>query len=362
MRSMTLRLLAFGLAAAALTTLDRTAALSYDSVEFIPASGGPGQSLSDYHNAQLGLDLKYPSGWNVQSQPDKDSLVKIGGSKNNTSGEVAVSVNSDPNMTGNNMSKVMQMMFWRQLQNYKLISEKNIAFGPNRKLRGVMDDLSFEMNGTPIRQRYVFFEHGGRVVVLTFTSPAQGFEKLVPTYNDILLAVTPSQPGGERKTEKHGTEDGAWQLTRIQPEGLPMHFGYPKGWSVLQRHDDPDHPLEVAGQDAAGHNASIAVFNGDLHPYASVEQAIQGIEERYLKTKSSYRQTKHENISFGSSSKLDGIVHESSFEDHGAMAAQRAVFFRQGDKLFVLMFTSFGWKDNEANSLFHKILASVEND
>ena len=125
---------------------------------------------------------------------------------------------------------------------------------------------------------------------------------------------------------------------------------------------NPDHPLEISGSDNAGHQGMIALFSGELHPLATVDQTVQSIEERHFQSKTSYRLIKSETISFGSSAKLEGIEHESSYQEAGQPVKQYALFFRNKGELNALIFAGFGWKDSEVNNLFHKILASVDTE
>jgi len=333
---------------------------AYGHAEAIPASGTPSQSFSEYSDAQSGLIVKYPRGWTLQLHPDKDVLFKFSGTKDEASGEMAVSANTDPAASAEKLLKMYQLMMFSQLQNFKSIAEKKIAFGVDRKFEGLSQDVAFDMGGLPVRQRYVLFDHNGKAVTIKFTSAAPQFDKLLPTYDDMLLSVRPTT--GASTQDRAATGGGASTLVRLQSSSSPVRFAYPSGWSVTEKREDPDNPLAISGTDAAGHPGSIGLFSGDLHPNASLEQAVQALEERHFSRRAEFKTTRQETVNFGSSSRLSGIVHESTFNQGGFPAAQKAVFFREGNRLYVIALTGVAWKESEMNILFQKLLATVESE
>jgi hypothetical protein len=337
-------------------------AASVDRAEPIPASDTPARDLFVYRSNAAGVILNYPRGWKIVQHPDKNCVVKFQGAESGFPAEVTLLQTSEQTQSAQDTAKLFELVIFPKLENFKKLQEKKISFGPKHSIEGVMIEISLSFANTPVNQRYVFFQHSGKSLVLTFTGSTSTFPRLTPLYNDILLSVQSIPTSAVESAEltgSNGSSSTPW--TQFHSKTIPLRFSYPAGWMVEER-DDPDHPLEITNKDNAGRIGSIAWFSNEWNNQLNLEQVAQAVDSRYLANKPAYRQIKLENINFGAGGCLDGLVREASFEEHGVPAKQFAVFFRDKDRLHVLTFASIGWKDNASAELFHKLLATVETE
>lgn len=136
-----------------------------------------------------------------------------------------------------------------------------------------------------------------------------------------------------------------------------LTFLYPGNYK--EEHDEGvDHPASLSLNENGKH-AHINLYCGDLHPTESVSHMADMLEEKYFTTQKNYRHL-HEETRSSTKQNLEAIVKEATFEANGMPLKQLSAFFRGGDKFWALTVSTNGWTANETNSLFSRILASVE--
>ncbi len=344
---------------ASISTTNGALAAPSSRVEALPTYDSPSLQLTPYVLNGAGLAFSYPRGWKVNERPDADSLVKISGTGADGMGaEFAVGMHQiSPGLTKETFATMFEETAIGKLPGYKKVDEKRVSFGQQRAFEGVLEDFSFDANGTRVTQRLVTTSADDRIYTFAFTCSGTQFEKLMPLCDQIL--ATMKRDGGSGRTARAvGAQPQAIAWESFHSASVPFSLSYPSGWR-LEETGEKDHPLKIAGTDRVGRFAGVDVHCGDLHPAASLEMLADGLEGKYFTDLKNYKRGKRESTNFGRSSNLQGLYQEISFEKDGHPAKQLSVFFRNGDRCYMLSMTAMGWTDNEMESVFHKMLATV---
>jgi hypothetical protein len=341
------------IAALALTSTINTQALAApQGIETIGSSQSPSVALIQYSNPEAHVQVSYPRTWKLSLHPDKDTPFKI---TNPSGGDIAFGINNDPQITPDKLAKLLPTIVFSQLQDFKLLAERKIYLGLSRTIEGTVLDVSFDMNGFPVQQRYVLFNNAGRTASVTYTNAASLFNNSLPAVNDFLLSIRPSESAATGSVNQQPVS----AFDYYHSPSIPLAFAYPSGWQITET-SEPDHPVQIQGTDSAHHTGAITIFTGVLHPNAGLEESFSALEERYFKSKPGYRQVHQESMSFGSGNKIDGIIHESIYQDHGMPTQLHSAFFKdKNNNAYMFALVTYIWKDSDANSLFRKVLATV---
>jgi hypothetical protein len=75
-----------------------------------------------------------------------------------------------PNVTVDYMLGKMEEKVYDGKKNYRLINRQPVSFGSGTSLDGVEQEISFEHNGTPFRQRLLSFVVRDKVYLLSLIS------------------------------------------------------------------------------------------------------------------------------------------------------------------------------------------------
>lgn len=323
--------------------------------------------FSEYKNSDVGISFQYPKEWKESKPLEKEAIVKFAGQVGEgLSGDVVLSRFSDGN-TPESVKSVLNQFVFNKLEDLKKIQEKKVAIGAGRRLPAELQDISFAVVGLKIQQRYVLFSHKSDTYTLVFTAPAAQFNSLTPVFNNVLLSIQTS--GGTASNTKTAAvakpvtpaatpPEKAIVLKTYKSSIVPISFGYPDDWKVAEggRHDEP---VNIQGANAKGSAAVIVLHRGEMHPSLSVDDVADALQKEYFEPQKSFHQVTRQSQSFGSMSKIHGVVQEQTFEKDGTTVKQMVAMFHHGDKTYALSLLAPGWKDSDMHNLFYKVLASV---
>jgi hypothetical protein len=313
-----------------------------------------------------GLSIHYPAHWQVSEKPDKDTAVKISGALvDGSPAEMSFKLSDAKGVSKETLSKFFAEANLSKLPKYQLLSDRNVSFGEGWHIEGIDKQISFDQNGVPFRQRYVFFDGPLGVMIVTFTAPAASFANLQPISDRILMSVkkeqTRSVGGRSDNSFTSQTSPGqpeSWTFDNILAPSSPLRFSYPKGWAIQTR-QDKDHPLSIHGNDSVGKPGFIEIYSGDAPPIVTLESLATTMEEKHFAGLKDYRRIKQEPISCGSMNRIQGILHEMTFVDGGQAVKQMCLFFVQDGRLYLFTLVCPGWKETDVRTLFHKLAATI---
>jgi hypothetical protein len=318
------------------------------------------QALSNFNVKEAGINISYPTGWKVQEHPDKDSLVKFSGATGDgVAGEI--SVNAAKQFSGVSLETFAQMLqdvVASKLTSYHVTKQTTVYIGKQKNLKAICREANFSVGTLPIMQRYVIFVCADNfVTVSTISSPNQS-EKLIALSNEVFDSITGSTG---KQSDSHPSETASTsnsQFTDYTDKRVPVSFSYPRGWTSEEA-EDLDHPAKIVGHYPDGSYAEISLYRGDSHPYVTMEQMLQELENRYYANSKDYRLVRQEPSAFGSGTAIQGIAEEVSFDYKGMKVKQCFVFFPCKDKVYLLSVLSPNLKDSELQALFHKVIATI---
>lgn len=298
------------------------------------------------------ITFSYPSSWAKKGNDDKDQIVKLGGKiKDSIAGEMTVSKYADENVTPEELKTTLGI-YLKKLTNYKVLQEKNIAFGRSRKQNGILQDIFFEMNGMPINQRIVFFEGPNGAYTCTFLSVKNHFNEAAKTFNRILLSF--SFTGGSANRTSNVARK---ETNNLKAKFAPISMSYPSGWKIEE--GGGDKVVEITGTNKDGKHANITMFKGQMHPWWTLNNVVTELEKKHLETQPKFRKLNSNSKTFGSGAKITGVVQECQFESGGVPCKQLVAYFNDKTHAYVLCMTSTNWKLSNMRHAFHKVLSSL---
>jgi hypothetical protein len=336
----------------------------------LPPSQDLGWNLTDYYVKDAGMTVSYPRSWKVEEHPEKGTAVKFTDTAPGSIANYSVMVSQNTGGSLDTYVRVVEDAFLSHLPAYKRLDQREVAIGRNRRMTATSNLFTFDMNGIAIKERMTMFPLGTNWVTIAFAAIDSQFDKANPLSNQVLVSISPSAPGnrlpnataavpvaGTTGSAAHRSGE-SYEFSTCQQEKGPVAFAYPKNWQV-EHLDDPDHPLKISSKESNGSFAEMNLYCGDMHPYATVEQMLQSLEDKYYAGKKNYRLAHQDPGSFGAGGSLQGICQEVSFEQNGMQVRQKMAAFQVKDKIYVLSLVSPNWKDSEMQSLFSKVLATV---
>lgn len=320
--------------------------------EHLPAVSGSQERMALCREGKI--SFSYPESWKRMADEDKNNLVKLGGvTGSGIHGEVSVSRHDDEKVTAEALKRIIDAAYLSKLPNMHVLNDKTVTFGKHRNLKGLLEDIAFELEGIKIMQRYVFFDGPDGAYTIMFTSPAKDFNRAATTYNQILLSLA-TGPGTSAPSAPPVSP-----LAYYRSASLPVSIGYPTGWET-EEEGEFDHPLKIKGKNDQGQPAEINIHRGHITPYNNLEQVADEIESKYYKAHQDYRRVNRSERSIGANSKLNGILQESTFDYKGVPVKQLVAFFIHGGNAYAVSMISPGWKESEMRHLFHKVLATIK--
>lgn len=332
-----------------------------------------------FKNAGTIVSFKYPRNWQPQKAEDKDTIIRLSGTADGgLNGEISLGKFGDASVKAETARHIVEDLIFAKLENFKKIQQKTIAIGPNRKLVGYLEDVSFKYGGMDASQRWVFFDSPLGTYYLTFTAPVAQFNALMPIYNEVLTSVSNGGGGSGVATASSGIDVGGCvmpgenfdggsadasaasssKMTRYQSPTLPVTFSFPAGWAV-EDEAAGDKAVTITGKNKEGQVAEFTMYRGSSLLWTTTEELADMIEKEFYQPQDSFRRVNRQSKEFGNMSKLNGILQENSFKYKGQPVKQLVAIFEHDDKAYALSFISPGWKESEMRTMFHRVLATM---
>jgi hypothetical protein len=331
-------------------------------LEHLPSTNSQ-SPLSEYSNTAYGIAFKYPKEWQESKAEGKDAVVKFAGvTSDGLNGEVILNRFADGGSPESIIAFVNQ--YAGSLADFKIVQEKNVAIGINRKIPAKLEDVTFSLGAMKVEQRYAVFQHNGETFSLAFTAPSAHFNSLTPVFNGILLSlrtgsgIAVGTKNVSTKPQAISTEKTV-SLTKYRSDNLPLSFDYPADWKVTPG-SHSDEAVSMQGLNPKGQVASIVLNKGELQSILPIDELADSLEKEYFETQKSFHRVSRQNQNFGRMSKINGVVQEQTFQKDGMLVKQMVAMFFHGDKAYALSLVAPGWKESDMRQLFSRILATVD--
>ncbi len=126
--------------------------------------------LADFYDAS-GIRLRYPRGWSVKRQPDRDTLAKFSGKPApNVEAEITVSLIDDGGLKAEDFARMFGDLMFAKLSGVRKSPLQNMYVGASGRLSGRMQTVSFTMHGMPVYQEYLFIPARNKMLVVALTT------------------------------------------------------------------------------------------------------------------------------------------------------------------------------------------------
>jgi hypothetical protein len=313
-----------------------------------------------FNEPNSGLKMAHPKSWAVEKNPDAEGIVKFSGTTSDGKfGEIKLSLNKDE-IESEHLAEYTRLTVLKSLPGAKNLSSTALKFGRLGQFSGNSVEVSFNMNGLPVHQQYVFFKHGGKTYTIAFTSPEAGFAQLVPTYKQALSYFDGGNSTKSLTPRKSGTTGGAGieqiQLTQLEDNALPIKLYYPLGWSVTKDGKADERDLKFSGNGPTGKAAELHFWYGP-RPEGTLDHLVEIVEDEYMKPLAQYQRVTntHTNVSG-----VDGVKQYATFAIGGVPVRQNALFFADGKSFYCMTLTSATWTQPELRDLFDRVVSTLK--
>jgi hypothetical protein len=132
-----------------------------------------------------GISFSYPRQWTAQASHDKDTLVKL----SNPNAELALACQSDyAYLSMDAMQKIVEEEFLASLPRYKRLTENSRTYGGG-KAAGLKDTFSLEIDGHPAFGQVFYFQHNGKLYVMSYFSWGLPETEAAASFDSILSSL-----------------------------------------------------------------------------------------------------------------------------------------------------------------------------
>lgn len=123
--------------------------------------------------AKLPFSFNYPGTWKVEpTGGSRDEVAKIEGS--GPKGEFASIIvhqgDVHPDWTLDQIAEELEKEFFEPQAKFRRLSKQNQDFGSNSKIKGVLEEHTFEMNGAPVKQMVAIFTHTDKAYAVSLVT------------------------------------------------------------------------------------------------------------------------------------------------------------------------------------------------
>ncbi len=123
--------------------------------------------------AQLPFSFHYPGSWKVEpTGGNRDEVAKVEGT--GPKGEVAFIVvhkgDVHPDWTLDQIAEELEKEFFEPQPKFRRLSKQNQDFGSYSKIKGVLEEHTYEMNGTPVKQMVAIFTHTDKAYAVSLVT------------------------------------------------------------------------------------------------------------------------------------------------------------------------------------------------
>lgn len=132
----------------------------------------PQVSQKTLDNAQLPFSLHYPGNWKVEPSGSRDEVAKIQGQ--GPKGEIAyIVVNQGevhPDWSLEQIADSLEKEFFESQPKFRRLSKQGQDFGSLSKIRGVVEEHTFELNGAPVKQMVAIFTNVNKAYAVSLVT------------------------------------------------------------------------------------------------------------------------------------------------------------------------------------------------
>jgi hypothetical protein len=150
-------------------------------------------ALETFHpSSSMPISLSYPAGWKVQETGEKDHPFKIAGqdSKGHPAGFDLHCSDMPPGATVEQMASALEQKCFFDLKNYRRVRQDSTSFGRSSNMQGLYHEVSYEKDGVPTKQMWVFFRGGGdRFCALCLTGMGWSDNEMSLVFHKVLGTI-----------------------------------------------------------------------------------------------------------------------------------------------------------------------------
>lgn len=123
--------------------------------------------------AKLPFSISYPGTWKVEpTSGNRDEVAKIEGA--GPKGEFASIIvhqgDVHPDWTLDQFAEELDKEFFEPQPKFRRLSKQNQDFGSNSKIKGVLEEHTYELNGTPVKQMVAIFMHADKAYAVSLVT------------------------------------------------------------------------------------------------------------------------------------------------------------------------------------------------
>ncbi len=129
-------------------------------------------SQKKFESEKLPFSFSYPGSWKAEPAGGHDEVAKIQGQ--GPKGEIAyIVVNQGevhPDWTIEQISESLEKEFFESQPKFRRLSKQSQDFGSMSKVRGVVEEHTFELNGAPVKQMVAIFTNANKAYALSLVT------------------------------------------------------------------------------------------------------------------------------------------------------------------------------------------------
>jgi hypothetical protein len=300
-----------------------------------------------YNDSLTGLQFAYPVGAKIETNPDKDTLLRFSGAIPHKSTFYMMTLNKPEVAAGTSPDALMSALetdVFPKLKNLAAVAKDSRWIGSRSQFHAATRTISFDNDGTRVVQRWIVFndpQSSNRLLMMTFLSPATSATDL----EDLIGRVTSSADHAPSRA-------GAPTVERSRPfkfDGISIN--HPGDWHVQTR-PDKDTVVKMTGQ-----NMQMTIGECPSELNVSVEQLQKILEDEFLSKVNGYRKLSESSKSYGGGA--NGVKQTFYLESEGKPAFGQAFVFQHGSKLYCMLVMSWGLEPAEAIKRFDSLASSL---
>jgi hypothetical protein len=312
------------------------------------ASGTTLQSgYTMYNDSTTGLQFAYPAGAKIETNPDKDTLVRFSGAIPHKSSFFMMTLSKPETADGTAPDALMSALeseVFPKLKNLASVIKDSRWIGSRSQFRAATRTITFDADGKRVVQRWMVFsdpQASNRLLMMTFLSPAATATDL----EDLISRVTASAD----HPLVHGSLAAAERLRPFRFDG--MSINHPADWHVQSR-PDKDTVVKMTGK-----NMELTIGESPAELNLSIEQLQKLLEDEFLSKVKGYRKLSESNKSYGGGA--SGVKQTFYLESDGKPAFGQAFVFQHANKLYCMSVMTWGFEPAEAIKRFDSLASSL---
>ncbi len=148
--------------------------------------------LKTYKSSLVPISFGYPDDWKVAVGSRQDEPVNIQGA--NAKGHAAVIVlhrgEMHPTLSIDDVADALQKDYFEPQKSFHRVTRQSQSFGSGSQIHGVVQEQTFEQEGTPVKQMVAMFYHGDRTYALSLLAPGWKDSEMHNLFYKVLATVS----------------------------------------------------------------------------------------------------------------------------------------------------------------------------